>query len=198
MTGARQFREAAELCRRVAAIPTSGGHRADRALLVLAEKLDREAIVNHPLTWFDESASHLFRALVGSREKRLCQWFEARFARDLSFRPPLRPIGQIKIFEPRLAVRGLDCMLECGVEFSLLTDAVEDNGPTLVQLAQIPKSLLERTQLGVIERSGRLLSVAGNKGHGRSAIEQRDGSSDLLLADAQFFGDAEVDRLHRS
>ena len=128
--------------------------------------------VNHPLTRFDEPASHLFRALVGSREKRLCQWFETRFTRDLSFRPPLRPIGQIKIFEPRLAVRGLDCMLECGVEFSLLTDAVEDNGPTIVQLAQIPKSLLERTQLGVIERSGRFLSVAGNKGHGRSAIEQ--------------------------
>ena len=55
-------------------------------------------------------------------------------------------------------------------------------GATLVQLAQIPQPLLERTQLGVIERPGGLLPVAGNKGHGRSAIEQRDGGSDLLLA----------------
>jgi hypothetical protein len=72
----------------------------------------------------------------------------------------------------------------------LLTDAVEDSGATFVELAQIPQPLIERTQPGVIERSGRLLAVAGNKGHGRSAIEQRDGGGDLLLADAQFFGDA--------
>jgi hypothetical protein len=81
--------------------------------------------VNHPLTRFDEPASHLFRALVGSREKHLCQRFEARFARDLSFRAPLRPIGQIEILEPRLAVRRVDRLLERGIEFSLLTDAVE-------------------------------------------------------------------------
>ena len=33
----------AELCRRLASIPTSGGHRADRVLRALAGKLDREA-----------------------------------------------------------------------------------------------------------------------------------------------------------
>ena len=75
-------------------------------------------------------------------------------------------------------------MLERGVEFSLLTDAVEDGCPTLVQFAQIPQPLFERTQLSVIERPGRLLPVAGNKGHGRSAVEQRDGGSSLQLADA--------------
>jgi len=82
------------------------------------------------------------------------------------------------------------------VEFSLLTDAVEDRGPTLVELAQIPQPLLDRAQLGVIEHPGRLLPVSGNKGHGRSAIEQRDGSSDLLLADAQLLGDAQINRFH--
>ena len=66
----------------------------------------------------------------------------------------------------------------------MLTDAVEDGGATLVQLAQIPQPLLERTQLGIIERPGRLLPIAGNKRYGRSAVEQRDGGSDLLLADA--------------
>jgi hypothetical protein len=109
---------------------------------------------------------------------------EVRFARDLSLRPPLRPIGQIESFEARFAVRRVDRLLERGVEFSLLTDAVEDSGATLVQLAQIPQPLIERTQLGVIERAGRLLPVASDKGPGRSAVEQRDGSSDLLLADA--------------
>jgi hypothetical protein len=144
----------------------------------------------------DISASHPVRALVRPREKRVCQRLEARFARDLSFRPPFRPIGQIEILEPRLGVGRVNRLLERYVEFSLLTDAVEDGGPTLVQLAQIPQPLLERTQLGVIERPGRLLPVAGNKGHRRTAVEQRDGSSDLRLADAQCLGDAEVDRLH--
>jgi hypothetical protein len=49
----------------------------------------------------------------------------------------------------------------------------------------------------IIERPGRLLSIAGNKGHGRSAIEQGDGGSDLLRADAQLLGDAKVNWLHR-
>ena len=37
----------------------------------------------------------------------------------------------------RLAVRRLDRLREHGVEFSLLTDAFEDSGAELVQLAQI-------------------------------------------------------------
>jgi hypothetical protein len=70
------------------------------------------------------------------------------------------------------------------VEFSLLADAVEDRGPTLVEFSQIPQPPLERAQLGVIERPSRLLPISGNKGHGCSAVEQRDGGGDLLLADA--------------
>jgi hypothetical protein len=34
------------------------------------------------------------------------------------------------------------------------------------------------------ESLSRLLGIAGNKGHGGSAIEQRDGARDLMLADA--------------
>src|ERR1700730_14629979 len=84
------------------------------------------------------------------------------------------------------------------VEFSLLADAVEDRGPTLVEFSQIPQPPLERAQLGVIERPSRLLPISGNKGHGCSAVEQRDGGGDLLLADAQFLGDTQVNPLHRS
>jgi hypothetical protein len=36
-------RQLAKLCRRLANVPTSGGHRADRVLHALAEKLDQEA-----------------------------------------------------------------------------------------------------------------------------------------------------------
>ena len=128
--------------------------------------------ISHALARFDIPTSQLLRALIGPREKRLCQRLEARFACDLCLRPPLRPIGQIEILETRLAVRRVDCLLERSIEFSLLTDAVEDSGPTLVELAQIAQPLLERAQLGVIERPGRLLPVSGNKRHGRSAVEQ--------------------------
>jgi hypothetical protein len=43
MSNTTHFQKVADLCRRVAAIPTSGGHQADRTLLALASKLDREA-----------------------------------------------------------------------------------------------------------------------------------------------------------
>jgi hypothetical protein len=102
--------------------------------------------------------------LIGPGQKRLGQRLEARFARDLSLRPPLRTIWQIEILEPRLAVRRINRLLERRVEFSLLSDVVEDGGPTLVELPQISQPLLEPAQLGVIERPGRLLPVAGNKG----------------------------------
>src|SRR6202007_759786 len=46
-------------------------------------------------TRFDISASNLLRRLVVPREQRLCQRLEASFARDLDFRPPLRPKRQI-------------------------------------------------------------------------------------------------------
>src|SRR5262249_25982429 len=101
--------------------------------------------IHHSLVRFDIPASHLLRALIGPRQKRLGQRLEARFARDLRFRPPLWTIGQIEIFEPRLAVRRINRLLERRVEFSLLTDAVEDGGSTFVQLAQISQALSEPT-----------------------------------------------------
>jgi hypothetical protein len=44
MSRATYLREKADLCRRVARIPTLGGHRAYRALLALAGKFDREVV----------------------------------------------------------------------------------------------------------------------------------------------------------
>jgi hypothetical protein len=43
MTTAKDREQLADLCRRLASIPTEGGHCADRELLKLAEKLEREA-----------------------------------------------------------------------------------------------------------------------------------------------------------
>jgi hypothetical protein len=43
MQQATDPRQLADLCRRLANVPTSGGYRADRVLNELADKLDREA-----------------------------------------------------------------------------------------------------------------------------------------------------------
>src|SRR6516164_8427174 len=53
--------------------------------------------ITHPLTRLDIPASHLLRALVRPPEKHLCQRLKTRFARDLSLRPPFRPVGQVEI-----------------------------------------------------------------------------------------------------
>ena len=103
------------------------------------------------------------------RPRRLAgleEWVAERFRQHAGNADVVRQ----ELVEPRLAVRRVDRLLECSAKFSLLSDAVEDSGATFVQLAQIPQPLIEHTQLGVIERFGHLLPVAGNKGHGRSAI----------------------------
>ena len=55
MTEPTDLRATARLCRRLARIPTTGGARADHALLVLAERLDRQAA---ELTRLDGLAEH--------------------------------------------------------------------------------------------------------------------------------------------
>src|SRR5262249_424767 len=75
---------------------------------ILRSRLSRAPAVNNPLTRFGVWPSRLLRGLVGPGEKCLCQRFEARFACDLSFRAPLRPIGQVEILKPRLTVRHID------------------------------------------------------------------------------------------
>ena len=55
MTEPTDLRAKARLCRRLASIPTTGGARADHALLILAERLDRQAA---ELTRLDALAQH--------------------------------------------------------------------------------------------------------------------------------------------
>jgi hypothetical protein len=50
MQQATDPRQLAELCRRLANVPTSGGHRADRVLHALAAKLDHEAALAERMT----------------------------------------------------------------------------------------------------------------------------------------------------
>jgi hypothetical protein len=46
--------------------------------------------------------------------------------------------------------------------------------------------------LGVVERAGRFLTIAGDEWHRRAVVKQSYRSCDLLLADGKFFGDLSV------
>ena len=43
MSRIAELRQRADLCRRVASVPTEGGRREDRVLLIIADRLEREA-----------------------------------------------------------------------------------------------------------------------------------------------------------
>jgi hypothetical protein len=60
-----ELREKASLYRRLASIPTEGGHDEDRLLLAVAEQLEREAAeLDHRLRQQDPAAG----AVVSSRD----------------------------------------------------------------------------------------------------------------------------------
>jgi len=48
MSKPTDLKRTADLYRRLASIPTSGGYRADQVLLALADKLDREISTSDP------------------------------------------------------------------------------------------------------------------------------------------------------
>ncbi len=80
-----------------------------------------------------------------------------------------------------------------GVSLSCDLTEFENRLAALLQLAQIAQPLVERAQLRIVQRAGRLLAVAGDEGHGRAGVQQFDRRGDLSLLDLQFLGDAADD-----
>ena len=76
-------------------------------------------------------------------------------------------------------------LLERVVELALGLDRLQDRGPPLVQLPQVTQPFLERPQLGVIQRPGHFLAVAGDERHRGPAVEQLHGRRDLALPDGE-------------
>ena len=74
----------------------------------------------------------------------------------------------------------------------------EDRPAAVLELAQIGEARLQRAQLRVVERAGRLLAVAGDEGHGRTLVQKPDRGGDLAGLDVQLLGDAFGDGFHGS
>src|ERR1700716_3960042 len=86
------------------------------------------------------------------------------------------------------AVAPQDCRFQCGIQLALLADGTENRDATFFEFAQVIQTLLQLAQLHIIERAGDLLAVTRNERNGGAAVEQRHRRLDLLLANAEFFG----------
>ncbi len=145
--------------------------------------------VGDPGVGVDERLRGALRVLRRVVQQGVRQRFEPGLPGDLALRPPLRPVRQVDVLQPRLLPGGPDAGLQLRRELALRTDRVEDHRAAVLQLPQVPQALLQRAQLGVVERPGRFLAVARDERHRRAVVEQRDGRGDLPGADAELVGD---------
>ncbi len=161
-----------------------------------ARPFERGGRIGHALFGVHVRGGGFFRHERAIAEQRERQRFESRFARDLRLRAALRLVGQIQVFEPRLGVRLVDRGGQLRRQLALLFDALENRGAALFHLAQIRQPLFERAQLRVVEAAGRFFPIAGDERNGGFLVEERHRRGDLRQADAQFVGNALIDRNH--
>ena len=125
--------------------------------------------------------------LVG--EEGVGEWLQAVLAGDLCFGAALGFVGQVKVFEGGFVVGGVDGGAQFGAEFALFVDGGEDGFFARFEFAQVVQAFFEGAQLGVVQSARRFFAVAGDEGHGRTVIEQGDGSGDLRGGGGEFLGE---------
>ena len=146
---------------------------------VLADALDQDGAravergggIGHALVRIDEGAGALLRGDRRVGEDRVGQRFQTGLAGDLRLGAALRLVGQVEVFEARLAVGGQHVIEQRLRELPLLGDGGEDGVAAVFHLAQIAELLLEVAQLGVVEAAGHFFSVAGDERHGRAFVQ---------------------------
>ena len=154
---------------------------------VLADALDQDGAgavergggIGHALVRIDEGGGAFFRSDRRVGEDRVGQRFQTGLAGDLRLGAALGLVGQVEVFEARLAVGGQHVIEQRLRELPLLGDGREDRVAAVFHLAQVAELLLEVAQLGVVEAAGHFLAVAGDERHGRAFVQQFDRSADL-------------------
>lgn len=89
---------------------------------------------------------------------------ESGFAGDLRLGAPLGFEGEVDVLQPRLGIGPDDGGLEFGVNFPCAAIASSTCLPAILQFAQVAEAFFEVAQLGVIQRPGGFLAVAGDEG----------------------------------
>ena len=129
------------------------------------------------------------RVVARGGEQQVREGLQAVLAGDLRIGPAPGLVRQVQVLEAGLGVGGVDPFCELGGELSLLRDRRQDRGAPLLELAQVAQALLQRSELGVVQRAGGFLAVPRDERNGGAAVEQLDGGGDLAVADAEFRGD---------
>ena len=161
-----------------------------------ARALERGGRVRNPLLRIDICGRRIFRHEVRLLQQAAGERLEPGLPGDLRPRAPLRLVGQIQIFEPRLRVGGVEHRGELRRELPLRRDALDDRSAPILELAQVRQPLGERAQLRVVEPAGCFLAVTGDEGHGGLVIEQRDCGLDLGHAHLKLVSDSPGDGDH--
>ncbi len=180
-----------------ALVPHALAQRADE-VGVLGEPLDEDGagalqrgrLVRDALLRVHVGGGLGVRVAGGVGQQQLGERFKAGLAGDLRLGAPLRLVREVDVLQPGLGVGRHDLRAELVGELALRLDRLQDRGAPLVQLAQVAQPLLHGAELRVVERSGRLLAVAGDERDGRPAVEQVHRDPHLPLADADLVGDA--------
>ena len=137
--------------------------------------------IGHALVGVHERGGRRERIHRRVAEQPLGERLQAGLARDLRLGAPLGLERQVDVLQARLGLGAPDLRLQLLVQLALLAHRLQDRRPPLLQLPQIAQPLLERAQLRVVEHLGRFLAVAGDEGHGRTAVEQFHGGLHLPL-----------------
>ena len=132
----------------------------------------------------------LLGIMRGIFQDQLRQRCYPRLAGDLRLGAAFGFVWQVDVLEPGLRVSPQHRQLQFRGEFALLIDAVEHCGPPLFQFTQVDQPLLQRTQLRIVQPTCRFFTVAGDKRHGRAAVQQANRCLHLLRRRGDFCGDA--------
>ena len=135
---------------------------------------------------------HLRRQRMVGQQRR-SQHIEARLTGNLRLGAALHFVGQIQIFETLLGLRRFDRGAQRRGHLSLLFDTREDGRATLFHFTQINQTLLQITQLRVIESARRFFAVPRDERHRRAFVQQGDRRDHLMHGGRQFLSDATFD-----
>ena len=105
------------------------------------------------------------------QQQNVCQRLQPMFARHLCTGAPLRPIGQIEVFQFRSIPTTVNTLLQFGRHFSQFTDGFRDSLLALRYFLEFFQLVADGSYLHLVKPPGALFAVTGNKGDGTSLFQ---------------------------
>ena len=136
------------------------------------------------------------RVQAGVGKQAIGQRLQPGFTRNHALGAALGLVRQVQVFQFLLGGSGFEGGTQGRRELALLFNALDDRFAPLLQLAQVGQARFKLAQLDVIQPIGHFLAVAGDEGHGGTAVEQLDRGAHLLFGDLDFGSNLPEDFLH--